>query len=108
MQGPISITFEDLSLMGWPGCFSVQCPDARLTERVLKARAGQAGRQISVLIDIILAHRAFGQMFASGAGVAVILGVVDKVLSAKEPAVRIVRGLRFGHARKDERMPRNK
>jgi hypothetical protein len=56
-------------------------------------RARQTGGKIAVVIDIIpaiRANRALGQMFASGAGVAVTLGVVNEVLPAEEPAVRIV------------------
>ena len=49
-------------------------------------RARRAGCKIAVDLDIVLAvraHGALGQMFACGAGVAVMLGVVDKVLPAK-------------------------
>ena len=42
------------------------------------------------IIPAVRANRAFGQMFASGAGVKVILGVVNEVLPAEETAVRIV------------------
>jgi hypothetical protein len=66
--------------------------------------AAQTRSQIAISVEVVLAvrtHCRFGENFVGRARVAIVLGIVDKVLSAKEAAVGIVRGLSLGHIRQN-------
>ena len=64
-------------------------------------RAGRTGREIAIVIDIVLAvrtHLSSGQVLASRTGVAVILGVVDEVGHGEEAALGVAGCLCLGDA----------
>jgi hypothetical protein len=67
--------------------------------------AAQTRSQIAVSVKVVVLavppHRSFGENLAGRASVMIVLGVVDKVISAKKAAIGIVRGLGLGHTRQN-------
>jgi hypothetical protein len=62
--------------------------------RALRLEAAAKARgQITISVEAVLAvctHRGFGQNFTRRTGIMIGLGIVDKVIPAEEPPVRVV------------------
>ncbi len=67
-------------------------------------RTGEAGAQVAIEVEVLGMIRpaiGLGQLRPRRAGVVVVLGVVDEVLSGEEAAFGSARRLGLGHDRRD-------
>src|SRR5208283_3097907 len=65
-------------------------------------RASRTGREIAVLVDVVVAIGArlsFGQAFACRAGIVVVFRVINEVPNGEEAALVVAGGQRLGNAR---------